>query len=550
MLVAAKNPELAGPVVINGAPMSYWSGSWQGGEGENPMRYLGGLLGGAWTALLSADLGNGLVDGAHLVANFERLNPANTFWTKYYHLYANVDTEPPRFLQFEKWWGGYFLMNEDEFRWIIDNLFVGNLLARGEAKAEDRCIFDLKAIKSPIIVFSSAGDNITPPQQALNWISDVYSSTEEIKALGQVIVALMHQDIGHLGIFVSGRVAKKEHAQIVEVLKYIESLRPGLYLMEIKDAPRSNGNAKYDVTIVERRLEDLRRINRMERRDEKPFEIVADVSALSEKAYCLFVRPFVKPFMSDTVAEIGRLLHPLRVQHWAISDLNPLMWLTPGLASSVKSIRLPVAENHPYRGVEAAAAGVVAAWLNLYRDLRDATMERVFFRVFGTPAVLGWREKPSEHRPAAKLDPRQLPAIQGALNSIGAGGYPEAIALMAALIGKGAGRVPIGRLKLVEHFIRNDEVLSTLAPDEARRLRTEQAVVAEMEPERGLDSLPALLAKPSDRRRALSLLEHATAAIELTDEQKQMVRRVKAALRSKQTASSAPALRGTRRSPR
>ena len=120
-----------------------------GGEGENPMRYLGGLMGGAWLALLTSDLGNGLVDGAHFVANFERLNPANTLWSKYYNLFAKVDTEPPRFLEFERWWGGYFLMNEAELRWILDNLFVGNRLARGEAKAAPHTFFDLKAIRSP-----------------------------------------------------------------------------------------------------------------------------------------------------------------------------------------------------------------------------------------------------------------------------------------------------------------------------------------------------------------------------------------------------------------
>ena len=259
MMLAASRPDITGPVVINGAPMSYWSGSWQGGEGENPMRYSGGLLGGSWPALLASDLGNGLFDGAHLVVNFENLNPANTLWTKYYHLFANVDTEPPRFLEFERWWGGYSLMNEAEIRWIVNNLFVGNKLARGEVQAAPHSFIDLKAVRSPIIVFSSAGDNITPPQQALNWIADAYSSTEEIKANGQVIVGLLHEDVGHLGIFVSGRVAKKEHAQIVEVLKYIESLRPGLYLMEIKEVQGSNGKSKYEVTIEERRLEDLRR---------------------------------------------------------------------------------------------------------------------------------------------------------------------------------------------------------------------------------------------------------------------------------------------------
>ena len=80
------------------------------------------------------------------------------------------------------------------------------------------------------------GDNITPPQQAFNWVADVYGSTEEIKARGQVIVGLLHQNVGHLGIFVSGKVAKKEHAQIVSVLKSIELLPPGLYGMQIDGA--------------------------------------------------------------------------------------------------------------------------------------------------------------------------------------------------------------------------------------------------------------------------------------------------------------------------
>ncbi len=68
------------------------------------MRYVGGLLGGTWLASFVADLGNGLFDGAHLVQNFETLDPANTYFDKYYRLFANIDTEPPRYLEFERWW--------------------------------------------------------------------------------------------------------------------------------------------------------------------------------------------------------------------------------------------------------------------------------------------------------------------------------------------------------------------------------------------------------------------------------------------------------------
>ncbi len=191
--------------------------------------------------------------------NFENLNPANTFWNKYYNLWKNVDTERDRFLEFEKWWGGFFLMNEEEIRWIVDNLFIGNKLARGEVKSTPGSYVDLKSIRTPIVIFSSKGDNITPPQQALNWISDVYSSTAEIKANGQVIVGLLHEDVGHLGIFVSGKVAQKEHTEIVEALDYIEVLRPGLYVMEMEETS-GKGKDRYLSSFREIRLEDTQRV--------------------------------------------------------------------------------------------------------------------------------------------------------------------------------------------------------------------------------------------------------------------------------------------------
>ena len=266
MMLAASDPDDTGPIVINGAPMSYWGGAFHEGAGDNPMRYAGGMLGGTWLSSFAADMGDGIFDGAYLVENFENLNPANTFWDKYYNLYANIDTEPPRFLEFERWWGGFYLMNREEIEWITRNLFVGNKLWSG-TKGTGGKAFDLRDIKAPIVLFASMGDNITPPQQAFNWVADVYGSTEEIKARGQVIVGLLHQDVGHLGIFVSGKVARKEHAQIVEVLKSIEMLPPGLYGMRIHESKGRDGKVEYEVDFHERRLEDIAaRLNRLRAR--------------------------------------------------------------------------------------------------------------------------------------------------------------------------------------------------------------------------------------------------------------------------------------------
>ena len=159
MPLASSHPQDTGPIVINGAPMSYWGGAFSEGEGDNPMRYAGGMLGGTWLASLAADLGNGRFDGAYLVENTENLNPANTFWSKYYNLFANVDTEPPRFLEFERWWGGFYLLNRDEIEWIVRELFVGNKVCSGESRATGGKPFDLREQYRP-----DAG-RPDPPQQ-------------------------------------------------------------------------------------------------------------------------------------------------------------------------------------------------------------------------------------------------------------------------------------------------------------------------------------------------------------------------------------------------
>ena len=527
MMIAAADPERAGPIVINGAPMSYWSGSWSGGEGENPMRYSGGLLGGSWTAMLASDLGNGKFDGAYLVQNFEYLNPANTNWDKYRTLWKNIDTERERFLEFEKWFGGYTLLNEDEIRWIVDNLFVGNKLARGEVKAAPGTHYvDLKAIRSPIVVFSSKGDNITPPQQAINWISDVYESTAEIKANGQVIVALTQEDVGHLGIFVSGKVAQKEHREIIEALDYIELLRPGLYVMELQETS-GQGKDKYLSSFREVQLEDLRRLNRLERKDEKPFALVAEMSVLNEKAYALYGRPLVKAMVNETTAELGRTLHPLRVQHWSLSDLNPMMWPLSAMAAAARANRKPVSNENLFHRLEEAWSEMISGSWDLYRDLRDAACESAFFQIYGSMLALGISgDVKAGTAPEAKPDPRDLPFIQEVLARVDQGGYPEALARIGALVGRFAGAIPLTRLEKGEAVVRQDKVLSKLGEDEKRRINSEAGVMAMLEPEHTLRALPRLLSKKQERKRALALLEWGRKMEGATKEQLDMIDRI------------------------
>ncbi|HEY5862586.1 MAG TPA: DUF3141 domain-containing protein [Casimicrobiaceae bacterium] len=520
MMLAAARPDIAGPLVINGAPMSYWSGN----DGDNPMRYAGGLLGGTWVSLFASDLGGGKFDGAYLVQNFEYLNPANTYWEKWYHLFANIDEEPERFLEFERWWGGFYLMNEEEIRWITNNLFVGNKLAAGEARLGPGRYFDLKSIKQPIIVFASMGDNITPPQQAFNWIADIYQSTEEIKANGQTIVGLIHEDIGHLGIFVSGKVAKKEHAQIVEVLKYIQQLPPGLYGMHIEEQHGADGEITYDVTLRERKVEDLRTLQKYNRVDEKPFEAVAALSELLERAYSLLARPFVRALTPEWFAKVARDFHPLRVKHWSVSDKNPWLWALPHAADLVKRQRVQRGADNDLLKGEQMFSSAMSASLDLYRDLRDAMSEALFFEVYGNMLSLHMADEREEIRRKTRFDPRALPAVRQVLDEMDKGGLPAAVVRTGMLIAKaGGGKRNLAQMARTRSLLDPTGILRHLDEDDMRRLMHEETIVVEFEPALAKRSLPSLIPGTAERRKLRALLDALESDAHLDDRQRAMI---------------------------
>jgi hypothetical protein len=427
-------------------------------------------------------------------------------------------------------------MNRDDIEWITQNLFVGNKLWSGDVRSAAGTAFDLREIRSPIVLFASMGDNITPPQQAFNWVADLYGSTEEIKARGQVIVGLVHQDIGHLGIFVSGKVAKKEHTQIVSVLQTIERLPPGLYAMEIRQRAGADGKPEYDVEFRERQLEQVAaRLNRFEREDEKPFEAVEAISAFNQRAYELFAQPLVQAMSNELSAALLRRFHPLRVQHWALSDLNPwLAWLGPA-AEAVRQRRQAVEADHPLRQLERMGAGILSATLELYRGVRDAATEAAFFSVYANlyTMYLAGRQRPAVAAPA---EPRELPFVKEALASVSEGGYPEAVARIGYLLMRKDEPLPLARLQARDELARDyATLLPQVAPDQFRRIRGEQEIIARYEPEQALASLPQLLSDPADRTRLLTLLDKLMAdqrvlAVEPTGQQLEMLGRIRSVL--------------------
>jgi hypothetical protein len=376
-LLSADCEGLVGPAVLNGSPLSYWAGE----SGANPMRVAGGLLGGAWLAHLTADQGKGRFDGAWLAQNFENLKPEKAIWEKYAHLFASIDTERERFLEFERWWNGFYFLSREEILDIVENLFIGNKLEQGLLRICEGCWADLRRIRNPLVIFASYGDNITPPHQALGWIPVVYKDTEDLKQAGQRIVYLTNPHVGHLGIFVSAGVARLEHRAILESLDEIEALAPGLYEMKI-DNPSGNPDCHkpaYSVRFEPRQVEDLKADYPRE-----AFERVRQVSELNETLYRTFVSPWVQAVANPWTAEMLKWLHPMRTSRYLLSEaFNPWMRGVAALADIVAENRQPLPQDQPLIERERAAMGEITQTLENVRKARDAAYEQTFGLLYG-----------------------------------------------------------------------------------------------------------------------------------------------------------------------
>ena len=410
MMLAAKRPELCGPIIAAGSPLSYWAGV----RGVNPMRYTGGLLGGSWLTALVSDLGHGKFDGAWLVQNFENLNPANTLWSKQYNLYASIDTEAPRYLGFERWWGGHVILSGEEMQFIVNNLFVGNKLSSAEMTTADGVRLDLRKIRSPIVCFCSKGDNITPPQQALGWILDLYRNDEDILAAGQTIVYAVHETIGHLGIFVSGGIAKKEHQEFASNIDLIDCLPPGLYEAVIQkktsDADHVELVTGDFISRFERRtLEDIRALGGNTIEDERCFAAVARLSEAIHGLYRTLAQPAIRDMSTEQSAEWLRRTHPLRLGYELLSDRNPAVKPLAEMAQRMQKNRQPVAADNLFLQWEKMFSDWMTTSLDAFQGWRDMLMEQMFFGVYGQSwlqALLGLRasDDPPRHHPGRDSD--------------------------------------------------------------------------------------------------------------------------------------------------
>lgn len=503
MMAAAVRPDLFGPIIIAGAPLSYWAG-WRN---KNPMRYTGGMTGGSWMTTMASDMGGGLFDGANLVQNFENLNPANTYWSKQYSLYANVDTEASRYLGFERWWGGHVFLNGKEIQYIVDNLFIGNKLSTARMVTKDGLRIDLRNIRSPIIVFCSKGDNITPPPQALGWITDLYQNDNEVLAHGQTIIYAIHESIGHLGIFVSGAIAKKEHREFACNIDMIDLLPAGIYEAVIHDKTPDTANADlaygdYILTFERRHLADIEAIVEHREDDDRRFATVNRLSQVNQGLYKSFMQPWIKALATPRATERRQKLHPLRMPYEAISDKNPLIAALAPVAVQVKNKRQKANKNNPFVQLEKQISKSIESSLQMWGDWRDALMEQTFMNVYGSSLVqdisgLGAKDGAPREHPG--VSPEHIDFVNSRVDElkklVQCGGVREASVRVMMYIAQAQGGIDERSFNLIRQLRARQENAMSLPA--FKRVVREQAMVMVVDPEGAVAAIPTLLSHHS-----------------------------------------------------
>lgn len=532
MMMAAMRPELPGPILVSGTPLSYWAGV----HGKYPMRYLGGMLGGTWLTALSSDLGDGIFDGAYLIANFESNNLANTLWTKQYNVYSKVDTEAPRYLEFEKWWGSPVLLNGGEIQFIVDELFVGNRLAAGKIVLDGAPI-DLRKIKSPIIVFCSFGDEITPPQQALDWLLDLYNDVDEMIANGQTVAYSLHPSIGHLGIFVSAKVAKKEYEEFTFNMNFIDVMPPGLYEIVLKEVDPTAANpelisGKYIAKLEPRTFEDIRALGCNDAADERRFATVARASEINKALYRNTLQPWVRAWSTPATAAFLRESHPNRFIFRVFSDHNPPMAPFAVAAEKIKANRHAVDPSNPLLVFEKIGSSWIVTYWEIFGKWREAMTEATFLTVYGSPwlqvAVGLWPWSETAAPPKAIEAPRASELIGAAMTR---GGAIEAGLRMLIYVLEGEG-ADERHFAAIERLRNRDIEGQRIDMPKLRELIHTQGALLRADSTAALNAVDEMLPRETERREKLlaTVYEVASAAGALDSDRVARFARVKEAL--------------------
>jgi hypothetical protein len=316
-------------------------------------------------------------------------------------------------------------------------------------------------------------------------------------------VYAVHEKIGHLGIFVSGSVAKKEHQEFTSNIDLIDCLPPGLYEAVILDKTKDAANpdlisGDYICRFEKRSLEDIRKLGRNDLEDERSFAAVSRLSEITHGIYRTAVQPFVRSMVTAESAQILRELHPLRLDYELLSDQNPAMTYVASAAKWVREHRQTAdASNLFWQWQEIISDGIIES-LNVFRDWRDAMIEQTFFAIYSQPwlqAMLGLKGSDAVPRPNPGQDPDHLAFVERRIKELqeemDQGGMQEAAIRAIIYIRKPEGASDERGFEMLRRI--RQERAAEMSLDEFKQIIREQYFMLLIDEDRAVETLPILL---------------------------------------------------------
>jgi hypothetical protein len=404
--------------------------------------------------------------------------------------------------------------------------------------SRDGMRLDIRDIKSPILCFCSHGDDITPPQQALDWILDNYDSVDEIRKHQQTILYCLHPTAGHLAIFVGTKVAAKEHSEFVNYMDLIDVMPPGLWEIVITD--RTDGEpggelleGDFNVRIEERDLEDIRALGCNSVEDEREFEAVNRVSQLNNSLYETYVRPWLKAMVTPQIASAVLAMQPLRLSYAMFSDKNPVMDLVSREADKARAQRKTPEPENPFVKTQEQVSQLVTRSLEAFGQLRDRVVESTFHAVYGSPALqasLGISHSDGRVRPKPGTSPAQRAELAAIIEQLRRtmdhGGPVDAAVRAHVYITMGQKSTDARSFEVLRRILKAHAEI-TLARYKAT-VRQQWAMLV-IDQEATLEALPQLLPADAGERRELfeAMSAVITAAGDLDPEAKRRFDEVK-----------------------
>ena len=355
-----------------------------------------------------------------------------------------------------------------------------------------------------------------------DWILDLYDSVDDIRANGQTIVYTIHETVGHLGIFVSGGVAKKEHGEFSSNIDLIDTLPPGLYeaIFEDKTADTANPDLALGNWVMRceaRTLEDIRALGGNDIADERRFATAARVSEINLALYRTFAQPVVRALVSTPVADWMRQMHPLRLQYEMFSDQNPAMAPIAALAEQIRKDRKPCPTDNPFVAMQETFSNQIVSALDSWREASEKMSEQTFLAIYGSPtlqAAVGIDPAGTQRLRKAAKNPLHGELLQKRIEElksrIPVGGLRAAV--IRALIYAGMNRAAIDE-RGFEMARRIREAHGDMSVADFKALVREQFNILLIDQEAALAAIPSMLPPDTEtREKAYGLINQLMSA--------------------------------------